>query len=168
MTGPPRGAARQVRPARLPVRLPSQQPLELGRVEPRPADHSAIEQQHGNVQAMAPGKLGVRVHVDLLQGRQRHRSPERLELGQHLFAKAAVFAVEQREFWHVRRRPYRGGGPCSDIEGADWREPPSCGIDPGEDCSELAMALTVSGGTSPTAVILWPSTTVENAEVDPN
>src|ERR1700722_20497130 len=29
------------------------------------------------------------------------------------------------------------------------------------------MNCTVSGGTSPTAVILWPSTTVEKAELEP-
>src|SRR5215470_17971117 len=29
------------------------------------------------------------------------------------------------------------------------------------------MKRTVAGGTSPTAVILWPSTTVENAEEEP-
>src|SRR2546430_524989 len=36
------------------------------------------------------------------------------------------------------------------------------------DCSELAIARTVSGGTSPTAVTLRPATTVENADVEPN
>ena len=29
------------------------------------------------------------------------------------------------------------------------------------------MKRTVAGGTSPTAVILWPSTTVEKADEDP-
>jgi hypothetical protein len=30
-------------------------------------------------------------------------------------------------------------------------------------CTDVAMKRTVAGGTSPTAVTLWPSTTVENA-----
>jgi hypothetical protein len=61
------------------------------------AHHGAIEQQHRNVEAVAPRQLRVRIYVHEVQGRQAAAVAERLQLGKHFLAQAAVFTVKQRE-----------------------------------------------------------------------
>jgi hypothetical protein len=107
----------------LPVGISSQQAHQLGRIQLRSADHCAIQQKHGDVQSISPGELRVGLHIDPLHGRQGDAATKLLELRQHFLAKTAVFAVEQRQCGHP---DYRGdGAACRDIEGIDWRDPPS-------------------------------------------
>jgi len=132
----------------------SQESRELLRIEPVAAHHSAIEQQHRDMKAVPAGQLRVGIDINEFQGRQRQGLPKALKLRQHFLAKPAVFAMEQGQ---TRVHRQRGGGP--------WRDIAPRG---GADLTEFAMARTVSGGTSPTAVTLRPSITVEKAEVEPN
>ena len=107
----------------LPVGISSQQARQLGRIQLRSADHSAIQQKHRDVQSVPSGELRVGVHINPLHGRQGDAATKLLELRQHFLAKTAVFAVEQRQCGHP---DYRGdGAACRDIEGIDWRDPPS-------------------------------------------
>ena len=127
---------------------------QLGRIQPMAADHGAVQQQHRHVQAVAAGQLRVGVDVHELDGRQRQRlrAAEQLELREHLLAQPAAFAVQQRRAAARvprraagRRSAARRCGRCCERQRRDRSAPTS------------AMDRTVSGGTSPTAVTLWPS-----------
>lgn len=75
-------------------RPPAQQPLQLLPIQPVPAHHRAIQEQHGNVKAVAPRQHRVAIHVDDIDGRQRELAPERGELREHLIAQVAALAVD--------------------------------------------------------------------------
>src|SRR5580765_219124 len=114
------------------------QPFELVPVEAVAAHHRAVQQQHRDLEAVAPQQLRVRIHVQHLNRRQRALTGEPAELGEHLLAELAVVPVHDGEARgrHRLQRPRapRGAGPWA----FTW----------------VAMNCTVAGGTSPTAVIL--------------
>src|SRR5689334_19012726 len=76
--------------------LPKEPGHFLG-VEAGPANDRAVEKQDGNMQTVAPGELRVRIDVHRLHRRERDAPAELLKLGQHLLAKTAVFAVQERQ-----------------------------------------------------------------------
>ena len=59
------------------------------------------------MQTVAPGELGVRIDVHRLHGRERDAPAEFLQLGQHLLAETAVFAVQEGQYGGGQRF----GGP---------------------------------------------------------
>jgi hypothetical protein len=128
---------------------------QLPHIQSMTADGCPVQQQHGDVQAVAAGKLGVRVDIQHVDGRQRQGLPERRQLSEHFIAQAAAVAMEQCKTLGQGAAQRRGGA---------WRESPPPDA---EDLTEFAMDRTVSGGTSPTTVTLAPSTMVENADEDP-
>jgi hypothetical protein len=65
------------------------------------------------MQTVAPGELRVRIHVHRLHGGKRDTAAELVQLGEHLLAKAAVFAVQEGQ----NRGVQRFGGPWRDIDG---------------------------------------------------
>jgi hypothetical protein len=136
-------AARAPRPSRR-ARL-AQQPLEFGAIQTVAADHRAPEQQHRHVQPVAPCELRVTVHIDGFDRRQRAFAPQPFKRGEHLLAQFAVVPP------HDGQAHPQGRTAALALPALTW----------------VAMNCTVSGGTSPTAVILCPSTTVEKAELAP-
>jgi hypothetical protein len=116
------------------------------------AHDRAIEQQHRHVQPMPTPQLGIPIHVDDVDGRQRDAPGKSGQLLQHFLAQLAVAPVHDRQTRpHLRTR--------------QWLADAGAGGPAAFTC--VAMNCTVSGGTSPTAVTLWPSTTVEKAEEEP-
>lgn len=67
-----------------------QQPQQLLPVQPVAADDHAVQQQHGNVESVAPGKHRIVIHVEHREGRQGHRGGNLLQLFQEFLAKAAT------------------------------------------------------------------------------
>ena len=125
----------------------AQQPRQLFPVQVVAADDHAIQQQHRHIEAVTATQLRVRIDVDYLEGRQRQRTAERGEVREHLITQLTVAPMHDRE--PPGEHAQRPGAVAS------------CAF------SWLAMKRTVAGGTSPTAVILWPSTTVEKADEEP-
>src|SRR5678816_1250142 len=123
------------------------------------ANYTAIEQQHGHFEPKLPREFGIRVDIDDGDRRQGLREFELCKSMQHVLAQPAILTAEDHEpGWdhHLRR----GASPRPSVALVDSRaalEAFTC----------LAMSSTVVGGTSPTAVIWWPSTTVEKAEEEP-
>ena len=62
-------------------------------------DDAAVEEEDGDVEAVAALEDGVAVYVDDVDGRQRQGAAEGVELGQHLVTEVAVLAVDDREAW---------------------------------------------------------------------
>src|SRR6187401_3036264 len=125
------------------------------------ANHAAIEQQHRHFEAELTDELGVGVDIDHGHGRDGLGSLELGQLVEHLVTEPASLAGDDDEALfqsrllaagHLRwgASPMAAGG-CWDLEAL------TC----------LAKNSTVVGGTSPTAVTWWPSTTVENADDEP-
>jgi hypothetical protein len=110
-------------------------------------DDAAIQEQHRHIEAVPALQNGVAVDVDHFDGRKRSRASQRMQLAQHLVAQLTVVAMDDRQ---ARRQIAQWWGPL-----------------PTPAWTELAMKRTVCGGTSPTAVTLWPSITVENADEEP-
>ena len=89
-----------------------------------PADHRAIEEQHRHIEAVAAPEDRIGVDVHDLERRQRHASPEGLQLCQHLLAEVAVSPVDYGEDggpsvqargvseWSARTRSQGGGWRC--------------------------------------------------------
>ena len=120
------------------------------------AHHFAVEQQHRNVHTVAAQKLGVSVHIEHLDRRQRQRAREAMQLYEHVLAELAVAPLHDAQAVECLRLIRRGQCPG---------EPTASG---GSDLfTDEAMKRTVAGGTSPTAVTLWPSMTVEKADAEP-
>lgn len=128
-----------------------QQPHELEPVETVAAHERAVQQQHRHIESVAALQLLIRVDVDNLDRRQRHAGTEDGELAEHLLTQCAVVTLHDGKTRGGHRRQ-RVGVPTAT---GPWA------------CTCVAMNCTVAGGTSPTAVILWPSTTVEKAELEP-
>jgi len=80
---------------------PAQQSLQLVRVEAVAADYAAVEQQHGDIEAVAALEDGVAVDIDNVDGRQGCGAAEGVELAQHLVAEVAVLTMDDREAWGV-------------------------------------------------------------------
>jgi hypothetical protein len=59
------------------------------------ANYGAIEKQHRHVEAVAAHKLRVVVHVPDLECRQRQRTPEPPERGEHLLAQLAAGTLHE-------------------------------------------------------------------------
>ena len=137
-------AARTPRPSGR-ARL-AQQPLEFGAIQTVATDHRAPEQQHRHVQPVAPCELRVTVHIDGFDRRQRALAPQPFKRSEHLLAQFAVV-------------------PPHDGQAHPQGRTAALALPAAFTC--VAMNCTVSGGTSPTAVILCPSTTVEKAELAP-
>ena len=141
----------------------TKEPLELVGVQPVTANHGAVEEQNRDVQAIAPDKLRIGVHVHDLDGRQPDSAPEGFQLGHHFIAQIAVLPVHHRQpglGW-----PILGGRSPVQSRQAQWRGPLT-GLGPCVE-NELAIDRTVSGGTSPTAVTFLPPMVVEYTEDEP-
>jgi len=148
---------------RLLARALSEESRELRAVQAMAADDRPVEQQHRNIESVAPPQLRIRIDVEHLERRQLERAPERRKLREHLLAEAAVVALHEGELHRapgVRTRPRAqcSGTSAGGTEGDALT---------GSAFTELAMNRTVSGGTSPTAVTGCPSTIVEKAEEVP-
>jgi len=91
----------------------AEQSLQLLRVEAVAGDYAAIEEQHGDIEAVAALEDGVAVDIDNVDGRQGCGAAEGVELAQHLVAEVAVLAMDDREAWgvgtHCRERFSAGG-----------------------------------------------------------
>jgi hypothetical protein len=109
-----------------------------------PADLDAIQQQHRYIQAITPLQFGVSIDINQLQFRQCARHAQRCQLALQFFTQAAISAAQQG-----KTRTQRGG-PTPRSTGAPTKL--GARVTPGCDSMELAMARTVSGGTSPMAV----------------
>src|SRR5690348_7065263 len=117
---------------------------------------------------MATLEDGVGIDVDHFDRGQGHGLSERPQLREHLLAEMAVAPVHDGE-----------NGALFQCGGGEWANgppgsgPSTAGAGAGAESdafsalTESAMNRTVSGGTSPTAVTLWPSTTVEKAYEEP-
>lgn len=107
--------------------------------------------------AEAALQVGIRIHITHVDGRQAHDAPEAGELFQHVLAELTVAPLHDGEPGTVIRRV-----------SADGQCPGEPIATAGSDLvTEVAIKRTVFGGTSPTAVTLWPSMTVVNAEAEP-
>ena len=73
----------------------SQQPQELGRIEPVAAHHGAIEQQYRHVEPMAPVELGVAIDVDDFDRRQRDAAAQSLELREHFLTQLTARSLHE-------------------------------------------------------------------------
>src|SRR5690349_711624 len=122
------------------------------------ANHAAIEHEHRHFEAELPDQFGVGVDVD--DGHCRNGLGP-FELGQfvkHLVTEPSSLAGDDDEPLFHGCGYVRGGGASPMAPAGGW---------PLEALTCLAKTSTVVGGTSPTAVTWWPSTTVENAEDEP-
>jgi hypothetical protein len=114
------------------------------------AHFDAIQQQHRHVQPITPLQLRIGVRIQALHRWQRQAVAQRDQRLVHFIAQIAAVATDQRQSecgrdGNQRRLPPAGPGPPL-MEGA-------LGAGRGVfDSIELAMARTVSGGTSPMAV----------------
>lgn len=61
------------------------------------ADNAAVEQKHGNIEAVTALEDGVAVDVDDIDGREGCDAAESVELAQHLVAEVTVLAMNDRE-----------------------------------------------------------------------
>ena len=61
------------------------------------ADNAAVEQKHGNIEAVTALEDGVAVDVDDIDGREGCGAAEGVELAQHLVAEVTVLAMNDRE-----------------------------------------------------------------------
>ena len=77
--------------------LGAQEPLELLNIQPVAADHSAIEEQDGYVQAVAADQFGVSIDIHYGNGRKRPLPTQGLQLGHHLVTQIAVLTMDHRE-----------------------------------------------------------------------
>jgi len=109
---------------------------QFPRVEAVLADLGAIQQQDGDVEAVAPGQQDIGIHVPHFDRGKLYRRAKLRELEQHLLAKLAAIAAQQ--------------GQLRPGQGRDIRSSAAVGSGSGRKAS--AIALTVWGGTSPTAV----------------
>ncbi len=121
-----------------------------------------------NMQAVAAGQLRVESTSSGSTGGSGTRRPSCSSSEQHLLAQPAVLAVQQGQLQRFGSALERHRGRRPTAAAAATPHPIRLRVErrrrgrrPPTDCSEFAMARTVSGGTSPTAVILRPSTTVE-------
>lgn len=148
------------RGARIIASTAAQQTAQLGRIQPVPAHFHAIQKQHRHMQSITPLQVRVSVRIQLLDRRQRHGVSESEQILVHLVAQIAAVATDQRQSRFQgdrsqRRPPPDGLGPpppMADVLGAER------GV---LESVELAMARTVSGGTSPMAVTRYPLPEVE-------
>ena len=60
-------------------------------------DHTAIQEQHRDVEAVPALQNGVAIDVDHFDGRKRGRTSQRMQLAQHLVAQLTVVAMDDRE-----------------------------------------------------------------------
>ena len=113
-----------------------------------PAHLDAIQQQNRHIQAKTALQLGVGIHIEKLQFGERARGAQGRQLRLQLFTQAAIGAGQQRQARTQR------GGPMPRSAGAmgGIGMPLAGALAPGCESMELAMARTVSGGTSPMAV----------------
>ena len=61
------------------------------------ADNAAVEQEHGNIEAVTALEDGVAVDIDDIDGRKGCGAAEGVELTQHLVAEVTVLAMDDRE-----------------------------------------------------------------------
>ena len=66
-----------------------------------PANHAVIEQKYGNIKTVTSLEDRVAVDVDDIDGGEPNRVTEGVELSQHLVAKVAVLAMDEREACRV-------------------------------------------------------------------
>ena len=108
------------------------------------------------MQAVAAQELRIGIHIEHVDGRQRDAAREHRKLGEELFTQLAVAPLHDAQTSKLLRSIRRDQCPVAPT---------------GSGASDLftdeAMKRTVAGGTSPTAVTLWPSMTVENADAEP-
>lgn len=123
-----------------------------------PADHHAIEEQYRYIKTIAARKVRISVHVDDIDCGQCHRGPKRGKIGEHVFAQLALAPMHDGQARQaaagIKTRRCQCPGGATDNAGSDL-------------VTDEAMNRTVAGGTSPTAVTLCPSITVENADEEP-
>ena len=86
----------------------AQESLQLVGVEAVAADHAAVEEQNGDIEAVAALEDGIAVDVDNVDRRQGRGATEGVELAQHLVAEVAVLAMDDGEAWGIG--VHRGGG----------------------------------------------------------
>lgn len=117
------------------------------------ADRCPIEEQHRHIQAIAPGEIRIGINVHHFDRRQRQRLAKHLKLREHLVAELAALAVNEGETLAKggQEATAQRRGACRD---SPLAEGPLVGGLIASDLTEFAMNLTVSGGTSPTAVTL--------------
>ena len=76
---------------------PAQEPQELVGVQPVTADNRAVEEQNGDVQAMAAEQLRIGVDIHDGDGGQLYPSPKSFQLSNHLVAQITVLPVHHRQ-----------------------------------------------------------------------
>lgn len=111
------------------------------------ANHAAIEQQNGHLEAKLPHPLGIRIDIQDVHGRDARLALQRRQLLEHLLAQMATLAAHHHEAGrqgHYLRRCGAIPRPSVAEAGVDER---------GDvDFTCVAMNFTVFGGTSPTTV----------------
>src|SRR5690348_16165587 len=122
------------------------------------ANHAAIEHEHRHFEAELPDQFGVGVDVDDGHCRNGLGSFELGQFVKHLVTEPTSLAGDDDEPLFHGCGYLRGGGASPMAPAGGW---------PLEALTCLAKNSTVVGGTSPTAVTWWPSTTVENADEEP-
>jgi hypothetical protein len=115
------------------------EPREGRAVEPAVADDAAVAGEYRHFEAESPPGDRVLVHVPDLEG-----DPERTELGDEIVAQRAAGSAVDDE------APGRHPAPRQSRRFAAAAGRASCAVPAGR--IEVAMYLSVRGGTSPTAV----------------
>src|SRR5437879_2536257 len=74
----------------------SQEAAQLRYVQPVAADHGPIQKQNRYIEPVAAREDRVAVDVYYLNRRQGHRTPQRLQVPQHLIAQLTIVPVHDR------------------------------------------------------------------------